>query len=73
MVSVNETTIVYNSQKSGYLAKYWSLTQTELEGSWLKILRTKCRLPVASCFYGVQQLLAGGRMWKLQQQCKVYF
>ena len=26
---MNETTIVYNSQKSGYLAKCWSLTQVQ--------------------------------------------
>ena len=28
---MNETTIVYNSQKSGYLAKCWSLTQTQTQ------------------------------------------
>ena len=26
---MNETTIVYNSQKSGYLAKCWSLIQAQ--------------------------------------------
>ena len=28
---VNKTTIVYNNQKSGYLAKCWSLTQTQTQ------------------------------------------
>ena len=28
---VNETTIVYNSQKSGYLAKCWRLTQAQAQ------------------------------------------
>ena len=27
---MNETTIVYNSQMSGYLAKCWSLTQAQV-------------------------------------------
>ena len=30
---MNETTIVYNSQKSGYLAKCWSLTQAQASSS----------------------------------------
>ena len=41
---MNETTIVYNSQKSGYLAKCWSLTQAQAQAHLpsKKYLETLC-------------------------------
>ena len=36
---MNETTIVYNNQKSGYLAKCWSLTQAQAQAQYFIIKR----------------------------------